>query len=306
MSHSFNASRDAKSTIRTEPTIVSEASQQMLRLSGDLRLARSLLRAHDVDVMDEDDPGSRLRLDEPIDGWRVWNLSEGAAGPRLLPAGSGVDSWEPRRATEARCGAPRLLTAGLGKHTAPDIRCRCGIYASRSLDVFERPRPAWPPAPVVGTVSLWGTVVEHERGWRGRFAYPSRLRLVCAMCAWFEPGTGIPQVVHAFGSRLYTLCAFHRGGIQVPDGRRTHPTGLDPRKLQARLIETYAVDLLPQESVRPLFQQPSTLARPYLPSISVVPIAEEGGTQSTGTGRGRSALEAFLRRPRGPGHDQGQ
>ena len=136
--------------------------------------------------MDNDRPRARLR--EPITGWRVWNVSDDGPGPRLWPAGSGVDEWQPRHPVEARCGALRILTWGIGKHTAPDLRCRCGIYASRSLDVFERPRPAWPPTPVVGTVSLWGTVVEHERGWRGQFAYPARLRLVCAMCAWFEPG----------------------------------------------------------------------------------------------------------------------
>ena len=170
----------------------------------------------------------RAPLREPITGWRVWNVSDDGPGPRLWPAGSGVDEWQPRHPVEARCGALRILTWGIGKHTAPDLRCRCGIYASRSLDVFERPRPAWPPTPVVGTVSLWGTVVEHERGWRGQFAYPARLRLVCAMCAWFEPGSGMPAVVHSFGKRVFTLCSAHRGGIQVPDGRRSVPTGTEP------------------------------------------------------------------------------
>ena len=28
---------------------------------------------------------------------------------------------------------------------------------------------------VIGTVSLWGDVLECERGWRAAFAYPSRL-----------------------------------------------------------------------------------------------------------------------------------
>lgn len=214
---------------------------------------------------------------EAISGWRVWDLSEDRAGSRLQPAGSGVDPWEPRRPVEARCGIPALLTVGIGPHKSPDIRCRCGIYASRSLDEFERPRPAWPPAPVVGTVALWGTVVEHERGWRAQFAYPARLRLVCSMCAWFEPGPGEPAVVHTFARRLYTLCEVHRGGIQVPDGRRTQPTGMDPAELQARLLDTYAVDLLPIETVRSLFAQPPTRPiNPYLPSIAVVPIDEEG------------------------------
>jgi hypothetical protein len=250
-------------------------------------------------VMDTVGPGSHLHREEPIEGWRVWNLSEGAAGPRLVPAGSGVDSWQPRQATEARCGASGILIVHIGKHTAPDIRCRCGIYASRSLGVFERPRPAWPPAPVVGSVSLWGTVIEHERGWRGQFAYPSRVRLVCAMCAWFEPGPGVPEVVHAFGNRLYALCATHRGGIQLPDGRRTKPTGLDPRALQTRLIQTYAVDLAPEEAVGSLFEQPSTVARPYFPSIGVVPTAEEGLPPNTGWGAVRSLL-GWPRRHRPP------
>jgi hypothetical protein len=83
----------------------------------------------------------------------------------------------------------------------------------------------------------------------------------------------------------------------VPDGRRTRPTGLDPRALEARLVETYAVDLLPEEAVRSLFVQPSTLARPYLPSISVVPVAEEGRTPNTGWG-GVGALLSLFRRPK--------
>jgi hypothetical protein len=249
--------------------------------------------------MDEND-GAQVdgSLHEAIAGWRVWNLSEIGAEPRLMPAGSGVDAWEPRRAIEARCGASALLLAGIGRHTAPDIRCTCGIYAGRSLETFERPRPAWPPAPVVGTVSLWGTIIEHERGWRARFAYPARLRLVCAMCAWFEPGAGVPEVVHRFGGKLYTLCATHRGGIQVPDGRRTRPTGLDPRSLQTRLIQAYAVDLLPEGPVLALCAQPATTALPYIPSIKVVPIEDEGRDAAVSvTGAWRAIRDAWdLRR----------
>ena len=170
------------------------------------------------------------RSDEAIMGWRTWNLSDDASAPRLLPAGSGVDeAWQPLQAMTARCGVPSILKLGRRRHDAPDIDCRCGIYASRSLDATERPRPAWPPPCVVGTVALWGTVIEHERGWRGHSAYPARLRLVCSMCAWFEPGPGTPTFVHAFSGCFYSLCDVHRGGIQVPDGRRTRPTGIDPQ-----------------------------------------------------------------------------
>lgn len=251
-------------------------------------------------TMDDDrSPHVDATLHEAIEGWRVWTLSESEDEPRLQPAGSGVDAWEPRRAVEARCGASPLLGRGSGRHRAPDIRCTCGIYAGRTLTAFERPRPAWPPPPVVGTVSLWGTVIEHERGWRGQFAYPSRVRLVCSMCAWFEPGTGIPEVVHRFSGRLYALCAAHRGGIQVPDGRRTRPTGMDPTALQARLTGTYAIDLLPRELVRSLFEQPPTVASPYLPTIRVVPVAEEGHDAGvTPAGAWRLVREAWDRHRR--------
>ncbi|MEX1265215.1 MAG: hypothetical protein WEE66_15030 [Actinomycetota bacterium] len=209
---------------------------------------------------------------EPVEGWRIWNLSEGPTGPSLLPAGSGVDAWSPRRAVEARCGAPSLLSVGRRSHRVPALDCRCGIYAGRSLETFGRPRPAWPPPSVVGTVALWGKVIEHERGWRGQLAYPSRLALVCVMCAWFEPGPGKPAVVHTFAQRLYALCEEHRGGVMVPDGRRTRAIDVAPRALQARLLDAYAVDLLPFASFEWLFRQPPTPEPPaYVPSIRRVP-----------------------------------
>lgn len=209
---------------------------------------------------------------EPVAGWRIWNLSEDDDGPLLWPAGSGADPWPRRRPMEARCAIPRFLKTGMRRHQAPAPDCRCGVYAGRSLDVFGRERPAWPPPPVVGRASMWGRIVSHDRGWRAQFAYPQRLRLVCAMCAWFEPGPGAPTVVHAFCGRLYPLCDIHRGGIQVPDGRRTRPAGMDPRDLQSRLLDAYAVDLLPPEAVQSLFHQPPTPEPPaYVPSIRVVP-----------------------------------
>jgi hypothetical protein len=215
---------------------------------------------------------------ETVVGWRIWNLSEDASGPLLWPSGSGADPWPRRRPVEARCTVPRLLTTGMRPHKAPRLDCRCGVYASGSLDVFGHDRPAWPPPPVVGRASLWGTVIDHERGWRARFAYPERLRLVCAMCAWFEPGPGTPTVVHEFCGRLYTLCEIHRGGIQVPDGRRTRPTGMNARELQARVLDAYAVDLLPAGSLEPLFRRPPTREpAAYIPSIRSVPVEEEEG-----------------------------
>lgn len=214
------------------------------------------------------DPESRV---EPVIGWRVWNLSEDDRGPVLWPAGSGADPWPRGRPLEARCTVPRLVS-GRRRHQAPDTGCRCGIYAADSADIVRRERPAWPPAPVLGRVALWGRTIEHERGWRARFAYPDRLRLTCPVCAWVEPGTGRPAVVHAFAGRLYPLCAEHAGGIEVPDGRRTRLTDIGAADLQARLLDAYGVELLPEEPCAPLFARPAAPEPPpYFPAIRTVP-----------------------------------
>jgi hypothetical protein len=224
------------------------------------------------------DPGWHV---DPVIGWRVWNLAEREDGPVLQPAGSGTDEWPTRRPLEARCAVPRVLTGRRRRHEAPDLQCRCGIHASDSLDVFPREWPAWPPAPVVGRVALWGPVVAHERGWRARFAYPDRLRLVCIWCAWIEPGPGEPSVVHSFRGRLYTLCGQHGGGFGTPDGRASRPTREDASTLQARLLEAYAVDLLPAEPLVRLYRRPPAPEPPgYFPAVRLTP----GGGH-----RGRSA-----------------
>ncbi len=221
---------------------------------------------------DRDPPVIVERASEAVVGWRAWNLSVDADGPLLHPAGAGTDAWPRRHAMQARCTVPRVLTGRRARHEAPDIGCRCGIHAGNSLDVVARIRPAWLPAPVIGRVALWGLTVVHERGWRAGSAYPDRLRLACVMCAWVEPGTGLPSVVHRFGRRLYTLCDEHAGGIEVPDGRRTESVGDDPRELQARLLGAYAVDLLPAEALEPLYRRPAAPQVPgFTPSIRSVP-----------------------------------
>ena len=223
-----------------------------------------------MELMDSEPVATRS---QPVEGWRAWNLSDGPTGPVLRPVGSGVDGWEPRRALEARCGAPSFLSFGRGAHRAPALHCRCGIYAASSPESFERSRPAWPPPPVIGTVSLWGTVIEHERGWRARWAYPSRLALVCVTCAWVEPGPGTPAVVHTFAGRYYLFCAEHRGGIALPDGRTTVPHDVEPKDVQSRLLDAYAVDLLPLGSLDDLFRRPPSPEPPaYMPSIRTIPV----------------------------------
>ena len=135
---------------------------------------------------------------EPVTGWRFWGLATDPPGtPVLLPAGAGRGVWPARRRT--RLVAPR--TAGwyarspTVRHESPSLGCTCGIYASASLHDLATSTPSLPALSVVGTVSMWGRTIEHERGWRSRFAYPARLALVCAECLRSGSGEGTPAAV---------------------------------------------------------------------------------------------------------------
>lgn len=104
----------------------------------------------------------------PIVGWRVWKLH-----PRSLRSLNG-EPWLPAEPLAAAC---KLLDArpALTGHQAPARECRCGVYAAKSF--AELCRAGYDRYGVHGEVCLWGTVVEHETGWRGEYAYPKRLVL---------------------------------------------------------------------------------------------------------------------------------
>jgi len=122
---------------------------------------------------------------EPIVGWRLWHVVERQGALRLLsPLYRTL--WTPRQEMVAACrrGVESLglsIRPGVPRHSPPHGRCNCGIYASRTPghaaaylsrlfrqreDILHR---------VIGHVSLWGTVVECERGWRASHAYPARI-----------------------------------------------------------------------------------------------------------------------------------
>jgi hypothetical protein len=66
-------------------------------------------------------------------------------------------------------------------HAAPDEGCRCGIYAAATAaqaaaSVTDPARPRDDIVHhVIGRVSLWGTVVECEHGWRAERVYLASL-----------------------------------------------------------------------------------------------------------------------------------
>jgi hypothetical protein len=175
-------------------------------------------------------------LAEPIHAWRTWTLqgSQDGSRVRLAPIAGDGRPWPPRRPAEASCTRHR-------SHVRPELDCTCGIYAVERPDELRRTRD---PA-VLGTVGLWGRIVEHEHGFRAALAYPQRLRLLCYLCftLW---GSNVPGdcevVVRQRGGRMVPLCGPH---LELSRRYGYHlPRILSARTIESELLATYAVDLL--------------------------------------------------------------
>ncbi|MBW8741324.1 MAG: hypothetical protein ACJ747_13660 [Gaiellaceae bacterium] len=112
---------------------------------------------------------------DALTGWRVWCVVDTPSGLRLASV-IHDHVWE--------VGAP-AVAACRERHSAPHETCLCGIHAARD------PAPALPylrgrndpgtVARVLGRVLLWGTVIEHEQGWRASHARPLELWLPRAL-----------------------------------------------------------------------------------------------------------------------------
>ena len=68
----------------------------------------------------------------------------------------------------------------------------CGIYAMKSRDDLDPNRES---DVVIGTVALWGRVIEHAKGYRAKFAYPIMLDLRERRIA--PPMPGFPVVLRS-------------------------------------------------------------------------------------------------------------
>ncbi len=112
--------------------------------------------------------------DEPLIGWRCWHvlLHEGLLRP-IFKRGL---VWKPRQPHEAVCPDH--------PHEVPADHCKCGVWTvCHPLLLDEIGWQVVPPQGisklpgvlVVGEVSLWGKIIQHERGWRAGYAYPRHL-----------------------------------------------------------------------------------------------------------------------------------
>src|SRR6516164_2186082 len=111
----------------------------------------------------------------PVVAYRAWRLD-----PRGLMSFNG-EFWQPNQKLQADCrrSNPSLwssLFLSVNRHKPPHGNCSCGIYAAKSFDQLRGMQGiGYAEQGVHGEVYLWGTVVEHELGWRAQFAYPKTL-----------------------------------------------------------------------------------------------------------------------------------
>jgi hypothetical protein len=118
---------------------------------------------------------------EPVVGWRSWLVVHDGEDFRLRSVLYDA-LWLPRKALSARCLHRRLKVPWRKpmEHTPPVTDCACGVYAAREPEeALSYIDGGWVDARnvhrVIGQVSLWGQVVECERGWRASRAYPKTI-----------------------------------------------------------------------------------------------------------------------------------
>jgi hypothetical protein len=156
----------------------------------------------------------------PVVGYRVWQWD--ARGLRSLNG----EKWFAHQPLAAVCRADVCGSiAGLSKAThnpaeLPSFSCTCGVYAARTMEHLRQ--CGYRKLGVHGEVFLWGTVVEHERGWRAQFAYPKTLFLAAAT---------IPFSLSEINARLRTLAEFGTDIFLLRDCERValwkHGSGFD-------------------------------------------------------------------------------
>jgi hypothetical protein len=122
-------------------------------------------------------------------GWRSWAVVENRRQLRLRSVVFDT-VWPPQDELVAGCNrlSIRLWLPFLRRrataHDVPFERCSCGIHATSDVEtaanylyLYDDLRQPQLRCRAIGRVSLWGSVVEGESGWRASRAYPERLFL---------------------------------------------------------------------------------------------------------------------------------
>lgn len=119
---------------------------------------------------------------EPLMGWRAWAVNDG----NIYGLGVGRNQlWAPRQQASA-VHLDRQFHAYISDGSEIEVPCQspcstCGLYAYKS-DSWAKEQiglgqhyGSYGGIPtVIGTVALWGRIVEHEHGYRAQYAYPTK------------------------------------------------------------------------------------------------------------------------------------
>jgi len=212
---------------------------------------------------------------EPVIGWRTWSIGLNGDGVYLASPLQAYD-WQPMQPNRARC------RSHFGRQL-PNLGCGCGLYAVSHLERLPTAVNWHVPIGAVGSVAMWGRVIEHTAGYRGQLAYPDRVRLVCGRCL-VARRDGVPtRIEHSDEGRLVPVCDAH--ATEGPSSVE----GMSPAELEQVVLSAYAVDVLPLETLhRAGFQ-----AGP-VPPTGVIPNARAELRQLRRTRSGVAALVSLV------------
>jgi hypothetical protein len=172
---------------------------------------------------------------EPVIGWRTWSIGWNGDGA-YLASPMQVYDWQPMQPNRARC------RSHFGRQL-PNLGCGCGFYAVSHLQRLPVAVASGFSIGAVGSVAMWGRVVEHTAGYRGQLAYPDRIRLVCGRCL-VARRDGVPtHIEYSDEGRHVPMCDAH--------ATEDHPSveGMTPAELEQEVLSAYAVDVLPLEAL---------------------------------------------------------
>jgi hypothetical protein len=153
---------------------------------------------------------------EPILGWRLWLVAE-TDGSLRLESLVYNQPWPVRRPLVATCLRGRrseqaqLVHDGI-PHPAPVASCHCGIYAASELDVLAPYLDGSYPGKAVagrvfGVVSLWGSVLACDQGWRASLAYPALLYIPAGWSSSLERPDDVAHALASYGIPVRLLKA---------------------------------------------------------------------------------------------------
>ena len=164
---------------------------------------------------------------EPLEGWRVWEVAGGPDAPRLRSLVRRDCRWPVGAPLTADCpsgeppGAPPA-------HEAPEPGCWCGIHAfaddGEALRTLAGLGRELDGPVVIGTVRLWGRVVQCTRGLRGQHGYPGELWVPYPAA---RPGAAAAadRLCHALGGYGVPVHPLPIDGWGVPPTRVPRPHG---------------------------------------------------------------------------------